>query len=90
MSMSHSLINRLVIEAKKSTMPYQLAAVIIKGKHMIGTPKINNSRMFCRGHRCSSHHAEVSAMRSLCGQKLSWTEDKGWCHAKVAEWEKET
>lgn len=88
--MTHQLINRIVFEAKKSTMPYQLAAAIIKGKNIIGKPHTNNMRMFCRGHRCSSHHAEVSAMRSICGQDLSWTEDKGWCHAKVAEWEKET
>ena len=90
MVMSHNLINRLVFEAKKSTMPYQLAAAIIKGKNIVGKPQTNKARIFCRGHRCSSHHAETAAMRAMCGQNLSWTENKGWCHAKVEEWEKET
>ena len=87
--MSYSIIDSLYSKAKKSQLPYGLAAAIIKGKRMVGPPQSNQVRNICRNKICASQHAEVGAVLAKWGKDISWTEDKGWCHAKVAKGEKE-
>ena len=90
MSLSPRLLNDMITTANTSTISFKLAATILKGSKQVGSIHCNSDRMYCRGKVCPSLHAEASALLSLCGKSLRYSDSEGWCvlrdnPAKVAK-----
>jgi hypothetical protein len=88
----NNILPRLIQEAYKSTINYQLSAVIIKGQKMLSNPCINVERNTCRGHTCGSLHAEANAIVQFFGKDLSYISNTGWylISRKQKPWKQKT
>jgi hypothetical protein len=73
-----NITNILCNEAKNSLIDQQLAAVIIKGKKMVGKPCCNIQRNTCRRVQFGSLHAEAHALVNYFGRLLTFDKGKGW------------
>ena len=82
----NNILPRLINEASKSTINYQLSAVILKGQKMIASPCTNVERNTCRGHTCGSLHAEANAILQFFGKDLSYIPNTGW-RKERKEWQ---
>ena len=75
---SNSLIDNLCLEAQKSPVKAQLAAVILQGKKRVSHICCNTNSTCIRGYRCPSLHAEANAISSYYGKSLCFSKKKGW------------
>lgn len=73
-----SILPSLAEEALKSPIRYHLAAGILKSGRLVGSPTHNTNCNLVRGCRCSSLHAEHSAMLKAF-PSLYYNPVKGWC-----------
>ncbi len=74
----NSLSNKLIQEASNSPIQYRLAACVLQNGKMVGQPKCNASRNYCRGKFCGSLHAEANAIISHFGSQVNWDCKTGW------------
>ena len=78
--MSNNIIrntDNLIETAKSSKMKYRLAATLYNGKP-VGKPCVNTERNYCRGHFCSSLHAEAKSILEYYGKDLTYSNKLGW------------
>ncbi len=74
----NTLSNKLIQEASNSPIQYRLAACVLLNGKMVGQPKCNASRNYCRGKFCGSLHAEANAIISHFGSQVNWDCKNGW------------
>lgn len=73
-----SICSKLVQEANKSPIKFQLAACLLQNGKIINTPKCNTFGNYSRGYLCSSIHAEVRTMLSHYGSQINYDKKYGW------------
>ena len=83
MTKFNALSNKLIQEAKNSTIQYRLAACIIQNGTPVCEPKCNDDRNYCRGHFCGSLHAEVRAMLTHFGTSINYDRKSGWRNVSI-------
>lgn len=71
-TISPSLISRMIGKAIDSPINFKLAAVLLKNKKPIGPILYNTDRIYSRGKVCSSVHAEANVLLNHFGSNLKF------------------